>query len=167
MEYDIIYTKRRTLCLQVKNDLKIVVRSPKGISKKAIEKFVSDHTDWIKFQIEKLKALPSLPQGDDDINVLKLKTKEIIAQRIDVYSKLMNLKPERVSISSAKKRFGSCSSKGNLNFSFRLALYPVEAIDYVIVHELAHLKEMNHSKRFWKIVEKYLPDYKERQKLLR
>lgn len=167
MEYDIIYTKRRTLCLQVKNDLKIVVRSPKGISKKVIEKFVSDHTDWIKSQIEKLKALPSLPQSDDDINALKLKTKEIIAQRIDVYSKLMNLKPERVSISSAKKRFGSCSSKGNLNFSFRLALYPVEAIDYVIVHELAHLKEMNHSKRFWKIVEKYLPDYKERQKLLR
>ena len=167
MEYEIIYTKRRTLCLQVKNDLKVVVRSPKGVSKKSIEKFVLDHTDWIYTQIERIKSMPIIPQDASEIDDLKRKTKEIIAPRIEFYSQLMNLKPHRVSISSAKKRFGSCSSRGNLNFSFRLAIYPPEAIDYVIVHELAHMKEMNHSKKFWAIVEKYLPDYKERQKLLR
>ena len=79
----------------------------------------------------------------------------------------MGVSYEKVSINSAKTRFGSCSSRKTLNFSYRLALYPYEAIEYVCVHELAHLTEMNHSKKFWAIVEKYLPDYKERKKLLK
>ena len=79
----------------------------------------------------------------------------------------MGLKYGRIAITSAKTRFGSCSSKGNLSFSYLLMLYPDSAIDYVVVHELAHLKEMNHSPRFYKIIEEVLPDYKERKKLLK
>ena len=79
----------------------------------------------------------------------------------------MNLKYGRITITSAKTRFGSCSSKGNISFSYRLMLYPRELVDYVIVHELAHLSEMNHSDRFYKIIESVLPDYRERVKRLK
>jgi len=79
----------------------------------------------------------------------------------------MSLKHGRITITSAKTRFGSCSSKGNISYSYRLMLYPEAAREYVVVHELAHLLEMNHSKRFYAIIEKYLPDYKERKKLLK
>ena len=79
----------------------------------------------------------------------------------------MNLKYGRITITSAKTRFGSCSSKGNISFSYRLMLYPRELVDYVIVHELAHLSEMNHSDRFYRIIESVLPDYRERVKRLK
>ncbi|MGA2297244.1 MAG: SprT family zinc-dependent metalloprotease [FCB group bacterium] len=85
---------------------------------------------------------------------------KIISQRAMFYSQKHNLKFNKVRISNAMKRWGSCSSTGNINFSWRLVMAPREVIDYVVVHELAHLIQMNHSKRFWKIVEKILPSYK-------
>ena len=83
------------------------------------------------------------------------------------YSEEMGVSYAKVSINSANTRLGSCSSKKTLNFSYRLMLYPHEAIEYVCVHELAHLIEMNHSRKFWSIVEAYMPDYKARKKLLK
>ena len=91
----------------------------------------------------------------------------MLSAKAEYYSALMGVDFGRISIMSAKTRFGSCSSKGNIAFSYRLMLYPEAAVDYVVVHELAHRKEMNHSKAFYKIVEDILPDYKERRKLLR
>ena len=79
----------------------------------------------------------------------------------------MGLKFSRITITGAKTRFGSCSSKGNISYSYRLLLYPDAAIDYVVVHELAHLVKMNHSAQFYKIIESVLPDYKERIRLLK
>lgn len=168
MEYSIIYSKRRTLCLQVKRDGAIIVKAPYGISKKKIEDFVLSHATWLDKAIKRIKEKPSIDFLDkNQINDLKKRTYEIIAPFIEYYSKLMGVKPEKVSINSAKTRFGSCSSKKSLNFSCRLALYPIDAIEYVCVHELAHILEMNHSKKFWQIVEKYLPNYKESKKLLK
>jgi predicted metal-dependent hydrolase len=86
---------------------------------------------------------------------------------VEKYAAIMGVFPEHVSINSAKTRFGSCSSKKRLNFSCRLMTYDERAIDYVVVHELAHLKHLNHSKDFWAFVEKFMPDYKERKKLLK
>jgi predicted metal-dependent hydrolase len=86
---------------------------------------------------------------------------KIISQRAMLYSQKYNLKFNKVRISNAVKRWGSCSSNGNINFSWRLVMAPRQVIDYVVVHELAHLIQMNHSKRFWKIVERILPLYKE------
>ena len=83
------------------------------------------------------------------------------------YAKIMGLKYSRITITGAKTRFGSCSSKGNISYSYRLMFYPESAIDYVVVHELAHLIEMNHSQRFYAVIEKVLPDYKERIALLK
>ena len=104
---------------------------------------------------------------DDDVKRLKKNAKVYFNDKTEYYSKLMGLKYGRITITSAQKRFGSCSSEGNICFSYRLMLYPEEAREYVIVHELAHLKEMNHSARFYKIVESVLPDYKLRRKMLK
>ena len=79
----------------------------------------------------------------------------------------MGVKYGRITITSAKKRFGSCSSQGNISFSYRLMLYPEAAREYVVVHELAHLKVMNHSKDFYDVVASVLPDYKNRRRLLK
>lgn len=168
MEYDIIRSKRRTVCLQVKRDGSVVVRAPLKTSEKVINDFVLKHTEWIKRKQEAVKNA-HIPENFDknEVKMLKTKAKKIIEPILEYYSAKMGVSYGRVSINSAKTRFGSCSSKKTLNFSYRLVLYPYEAIEYVCVHELAHLTEMNHSKKFWAIVECYLPDYRERKKLLK
>ena len=90
-----------------------------------------------------------------------------LAARTEYFAALMELKPTGIKITSAQKRFGSCSGKNSICYSWRLMLYPPEAIDYVVVHELAHIVYKNHSAKFYALVVKYLPDYKEREKLLR
>ena len=168
MNYEIIRSKRRTVSLQVKLDGRIVVRAPLHTSEKAINDFVIKHADWIKKKQDLVKAVQDTEDFDEnEVKALKARLKEIIAPILEHYSEKMGVSYDKFSINSAKSRFGSCSSKKTLNFSYRLMLYPYEAIEYVCVHELAHLREMNHSKRFWAIVEAYLPDYKARKKLLK
>ncbi len=168
MEYEIIRSKRRTLCLQIKRNGSVIVRAPFKTSERVIDDFVNKHTDWINKKLISVKSKKEYEATDKEtVEKLKRQAKEFILPRVSYFSKIMGVFPERVSINSAKTRFGSCSSKKSLNFSYRLVFYPPEAIDYVCVHELAHLTEMNHSKKFWAIVEKYLPDYKERKKLLK
>ena len=169
MDYEIIYSKRKTLGLEVKPNLKIIVHAPYRLDKKYIDDFVQSKSDWINRTLEKLSSRTVNPYrfSDVEINEMKKKTLSVVIPKVEYYSSLMNVKPKRISASSAKRRFASCSSKGTLSFSFRLCLYPEEAIDYVVVHELAHMKEMNHSKKFWAVVEKYMPDYKTRRKLLK
>ena len=102
-----------------------------------------------------------------EAEALRKKAEEIIPQRVEHYAKIMGVEPKSVRITAAQKRFGSCSSRGTLCFSLNLMQYPSEAIDYVVVHELAHLIELNHSKKFWSVVEKYMPDYKKRRTMLK
>ena len=116
-------------------------------------------------QEEKKKNHPE-PSLDEESELRKC-AKEILPLKTAYFANLMGLKYGRITITGAKTRFGSCSSKGNISYSFRLMTYPDEALDYVVVHELAHLVEMNHSPRFYNIVEQVLPDYKERKKLLK
>jgi predicted metal-dependent hydrolase len=92
---------------------------------------------------------------------------EFISERVKQHSRQYNFLPSQVKISSAKTRWGSCSSNGTLNFTWRLVMAPVEVIDYVVVHELAHLRVKNHSRKFWKLVETVYPDYKKQRKWLR
>ena len=94
------------------------------------------------------------------------KAREIFPQRVEYYARMMGVSYGRITIREQKTRWGSCSGKGNLNFNWKLTLMPPEILDYVVVHELAHRKEMNHSRDFWKIVEQVLPDYQERRKRL-
>ena len=99
--------------------------------------------------------------------ITQLKAKETITKRASYFARLMGVSYRNITIREQKTRWGSCSSEKNLNFNWKLILAPPEVLDYVVVHELAHRKEMNHSKAFWNIVERYLPDYKERRRELR
>ncbi len=168
MKYEIKYSKRKTLSLCIKN-AELIVKAPLGTSKRIIDEIVNSKIEWINKGIEKqqkeAEKINSLT--DDQILELRCLAKRVIPQKVLMYSKIMGLNFGRITITGAKTRFGSCSSKGNLSFSYHLMLYPEEAIDYVVVHELAHLKEMNHSKKFYEIVEFVLPDYKKRRKLLK
>ena len=168
MDFEVIRSRRRTMSLQIKRDGSVVVRAPLKMPIKTINEFVSKHTDWIKSKQELVKSSHYLEVFDKKtVEALKKQLRSIIDPLIEYYSIKMGVSPTKISINSAKTRFGSCSSKKSLNFSYRLALYPYEAIEYVCVHELAHIKEMNHSKRFWQIVEDILPDYKSRKALLK
>lgn len=169
MDYEIIYSKRKTLCLQIKRDGRVIIRCPYRTSKERIESFYNSHLEWVKKKVEatKNRMVPINELSDTDIEDLKSKAWEYIPSRVDYFASIMGVTPANVSINRAKTRFGSCNSKKRLNFSCNVMRYPIEAIDYVIVHELAHIKELNHSKRFWGIVESILPDYKERQKILK
>lgn len=99
-------------------------------------------------------------------NFYKKMAKEIIMERVKFYANKYSFKYNKIKITSANKRWGSCTSKGNLNFSYRLIMAPLEIVDYVVVHELVHLIDKTHKKSFYNKVEKILPDYKERKKWL-
>jgi len=101
------------------------------------------------------------------ILLYKKLAKEVIDERVSHYANIMGVHPTSVKITSAKTRWGSCSGKDGLCFTWKLILADLTAVDYVVVHELSHIKEHNHSPRFWRIVERALPDYRERQKQLK
>ncbi|NLP48480.1 MAG: M48 family metallopeptidase [Clostridiales bacterium] len=114
-----------------------------------------------------------LPQNIDDagakrllVNLYKNLAREHIGKRVEKFSALMGLKPSAIKINNAKTRWASCSSKGNLNFSWRLIMASESCIDYVVVHELAHMRQANHSPLFWAEVSKYYPNYNEARKEL-
>ena len=168
MEYEIIYSKRRTVSLCVK-DGKLIVRAPFGTSEQRLGEIVASHREWVERAVEKQQTprKKDTPLSDEQIRSIRNYAKQILTAKAEYFSKIMGLKYGRITITGAKTRFGSCSSSGNISFSYLLMLYPNEAIDYVVVHELAHLRELNHSQKFYKIVESVLPDYKERRKLLK
>lgn len=168
MEIKIIRSNRKTLSLSVDDELNAVVRAPFYVSSEKINAFVSNNAEWLERAAKRKETqLEKYNLTDAQLNNLINSAKEIIPQRVKYFSALMNLKPTGVKITKAKKRFGSCSGKNYLCFSCYLMLYPVEAIDYVVVHELAHIKHHNHSKDFYALIYQYMPDYKQREKLLK
>ena len=167
MDYSVIYSKRKTVSLVIKRG-ELIVRAPIGTSQKRIKKLIDDHLEWIEKSVEKTKNAPPPEEiSAEEEKALRKKAKLVLRGKTQYYSELMGLKCGRITITGAKTRFGSCSSKGNISYSFRLMKYPEDAIDYVVVHELAHLLELNHSPKFWAIVASVFPDYKRRRKLLK
>lgn len=168
MNIKIIKSKRKTISLSVDDELNAVVRAPFGVSDKEAYAFVAKNEKWLgnavlrkKEQLEKYNISPEEKQKLID------KANDHIPKRVEYYSRLMNLKPTGVKITSAKKRFGSCNGKNSVCFSYYLMLYPEDAIDYVVVHELAHIKHHNHSKDFYALVKRFMPDYKSRENILK
>ena len=168
MEYKLIRSKRKTIELSIDDDLCVLIKAPLKMSTKDIESFVEKHKKWIEKHIEEKKTrLEKYSVSEADEAVLKKKALPYLTERTEYFAKLMGLKYTGIKITSAKKRFGSCSGKNSICYSWRLMQYPPEAIDYVVIHELAHTVYKNHGKDFYKLIEKYLPDYKKREKLLK
>lgn len=164
MNIEIIKSNRKTLAIEIKKDLSIIVRAPMFISKGEIQKFIDEKTPWIEKTVEKIKVRneqeKSIPKfTKDEICDLADKALKIIPKRVDYYAEIMGVSYGGITIRNQVSRWGSCSQKGNLNFNCLLMLCPDEVLDYVVVHELCHRKEMNHSKKFWSQVSYFCPEY--------
>lgn len=151
MQYKIIYSSRKTLCLQITRDAELIVRAPLRCSKKLIEEFVAKNENWIenKLAAAKEKAQSIVSYTKSDIEKMRAEAKRIIPPRVEYFSKLLSLYPTSVKITSAKTRHGSCSGKNALCFSLYLMTQSSIFIDGVILHELAHIKHKNHSAAFY------------------
>ena len=168
MEYKLIRSKRKTVELSIDEDLKPLVKAPLKMSTEDIEKFVFKHKKWIEKQTKrKVEHAENFSVSHEEETVLKAKALPYLSERTDHFAEIMGVKPTGIKITSAKKRFGSCSGKNSICYSWRLMQYPLEAIDYVVVHELAHITHKNHGKEFYGLIEKILPDYKKRENLLK
>ena len=172
MNIRIIRSRRKSIALQIKDVDDVVVRAPYYVSKKEIQEFLDKHQDWLQKNLEKLskekeKEEEIVPLSEAEVRALAEKACEIIPKRVEHFAPLIGVTYGRISIRNQKTRWGSCSSKGNLNFNVGLMLVPPEVMDYVVVHELCHRLEMNHSKRFWEEVGKVIPDYKVQEKWLK
>ena len=168
MTYILKRSNRKTISIEVTRDCEIIVRAPRHTSTREIERVLEEKKSWLKRAIiSQREKGPQKVYTAEEIEILKERARDVIPKRVEYYSKIMGVSPKGISITSAQKRFGSCSSKGRISFTYRLMDYPMDAIDYVVVHELAHLKVMKHNKEFYRIIEEVLPDYKERIKILK
>lgn len=164
----LVRSRRKTLSIQLKPDGSLLVRAPFASQTVRIEEFVRSHRDWIEKNREKLRQRPApLPLTPEKEKELRRLTRERVLPRVPYWSARVGAVPRKTQISPALKRWGSCSSKGTVSLSLMLGEQEEDAADYVIVHELCHLKEMNHSPRFWQLVESVLPDWRQRREKLR
>ena len=155
--YELIRSRRKTLALELTREGQLIVRAPLRISPR----------DWIAHHLAKQAARPTLPPPDaPETQALKTQAQAILPEKVAHWSSIMEVHPTGLRITTARKRYGSCSSKGSLCFSCYLMCCPEEAVELVVVHELCHLREMNHGPGFYALLERYLPDWKERKKLL-
>ena len=164
MEYELIRSRRKTLSVEIKPDGRIIVRAPMRYPKREIERFLLEKSEWIRThrarilqRQEQQEAYPIPALTDAQLRDLKRRAAKVIPGRVQYFAPLVGVDYGRISIRSQR----------NLNFNCLLLLAPPEVLDYVVVHELCHRKEMNHSPRFWAEVGRVLPDYKASKKWLR
>ena len=163
ISYKIRKSKRaKRVRLAVYCDGSVVVTSPMGVDKNIIEKFVRDKWQWIKNKLEFFEnADEKLIRTFSKEDYLKYKDEalKLVEKKVKKFNKIYNFKYNKIFIKNQKTRWGSCSEKGNLNFNYKILFLEEKLQDYVIVHELCHLKEFNHSRKFWSLVGKALPEY--------
>ncbi len=162
-------SKRKTISLQIKPDRSIELKAPMQMKDAQIKEFLHQKSDWIEKHLQAVyehqKQMSQINHlSQEEIQELANQALEVILKRVSYFAPLVGVTYGRITIRNQKSRWGSCSSKGNLNFNCLLMLMPPEVLDYVVVHELCHRKEMNHSPQFWAEVRKVMPDY-EKQKI--
>ena len=171
MEYDVIRSSRKTIAVEIKNG-KVLVRAPFLATDRQIKDLVEKDRDWIeahlaKAQAQKAAAEAVPPLSLDEIRALANEAMVYIPMRAAYYAKLIGVKYKHITIRNQRTKWGSCSSQGNLNFNCLLMLAPPEVVDSIVVHELCHLKEMNHSDKFYAEVLRVYPNYWECHKWLK
>ena len=168
----LIRSDRRTISLEITPAGQVVVRAPRHMSEAEIRRFVDSKSSWLaKYLQKRLEDVDSLQtEGsftEQEIERMVKLAKQVIPEKVAYYARVMGVSYGRISIRKQKTRWGSCSREGNLNFNCLLMMAPPEVLDYVVVHELSHRLEMNHSARFWAQVEKAIPDYRAPRKWLK
>lgn len=165
---EIIRSSRKTLGLEVTSEGMIRIRAPYGVSEDVILRFLESKSAWIQKSLAKVRARQEKLKEEEaqygklteaELKVLKMQAEEVFPARAAFYAGKMGISYGRITIRRQKTRWGSCSQSGNLNFNCLLMLAPPGVVDYVVVHELCHRIEMNHSPRFWELVGEVYPDY--------
>ncbi|MDO5415882.1 MAG: M48 family metallopeptidase [Lachnospiraceae bacterium] len=173
---EVIYSERRTLGLEVSREGQVKLRAPRRTADRVIQNFAESRKAWIieKYLLAEARREAAAERGVPDYvehPELEKRYREMARKKLEertaYYARRMGVSYNRISIRAARTRWGSCSGAGNLNFHWKLIRMPEAVLDYVVVHELAHRKEMNHSAAFWAIVEGVLPDYRERRRWLK
>ena len=166
--YQIIRSSRKTISLEIRPDGSILVRAPRRMSDRAIGEFVLSKESWLREKLRKYEARPQLPPlTNSELDTMKKQAKEDLIVRVNRFAPLVGVSFGRITIRAQKTRWGSCSRESNLNFNCLLMLCPEDIRDYVVIHELCHRKEMNHSSRFWAEVAAVCPDYAARRRWLK
>lgn len=161
--------QRKTLAISVTEDAELMIKAPFHMPEQEIQRFLKQRRFWIykqtKRMIEQNASKPVRSEGE--IRALRKRAEEVLWQKTVYYANLLGVSCQGIRIGDQKTFWGSCSSKGRISYNWHLVLMPERIQDYVVVHELCHLMEMNHSVRFWNQVEGMIPDYKERRKWLK
>ena len=171
--YSLIRSNRKTLAIQVSTTGQVTVRAPRTMSDSTIDAFLTQKESWILKHLshatpESSSETPKNPPLSDFRRSYYMESaRKIFKRKTAVYAGKMGVTYGRITIREQKTRWGSCTSEGNLNFNWRLIFAPEEVVDYIVVHELAHRKEMNHSRAFYDVVASVLPDYKVQEKWLK
>jgi predicted metal-dependent hydrolase len=167
----LIRSRRRTIGLQITSDARLIVRAPVFVSEDHIHRLISRKGSWIKakqdYFKERQNKVPARNLLPGEAFLLKAQALEYITLRVEYYAQMAGVKYKSIRINNAKTRWGSCGYKDTLNFTWRLMMAPARVVDYVIVHELMHLKQKNHSHQYWAEVEKMMPDYKQDERWLK
>ena len=169
MEYRLIRKNRKTVSMKLQPDGSVVVTAPVWVSRRRIDDFVHRHVAWVERQRRRLAEREKWEESltPDRVALLKMRARAELPPKIAHYAERLGVKPTGFKVTSAAKRFGSCNAKNSLCFSWRLMSYPEAAIDYVVVHELCHILHHDHSRAFYAAVAAVMPDYKQRETLLK
>lgn len=165
----LVRSSRKTLAVQIRTDGTVIARAPLRMPKDRILCFLSEKASWIRMQQgrmqerEKMRQQARIHLDAAQEKELRERAKSVLAQRTAYFARQVGVTYGRITVRDQKTRWGSCSQTGNLNFNFRLILAPLEVLDYVVVHELCHRRQMNHSTQFWQEVAQVLPDYRKRK----
>jgi len=165
-QYEIIRSQRKTVSIQIKPDGQVIVRCPKRMGNAEVRKLVESRRAWIEKKLTQAAPKETAKFTDAELEKLRELTRKLVTPRVEYYGNRLGVRYGRIAIRAQHTRWGSCSGKGNLNFNCLLALVPEAVLDYIVVHELCHRKEFNHSERFWAEVERVLPDYRVQKKWL-
>ena len=166
--YLLIRSDRKTVAIQVERDGRVVVRAPKGCTRAEAEDHLRQHLQWVEHHRLRQQAYAAAHPDPTETELVRLtdRARQVLPPLIAHHAKRMGVTPAGFSVTRARTRLGSCSFLNRLNFSCLLMQYPHAAVEYVVVHELAHIRHKNHSPAFWQEVEHYLPDWRQRKALL-
>lgn len=177
-DIELIRSDRKSIAIEIGRDLKIKVRAPRRMNQSQIMWFVKEKEQWMRLHLAKMIQLQKMQEKEmtdtqrttltpEDLQRLMVLARREIPVRVKYFAEQMGVTYGKITIRNQKTRWGSCSQIGNLNFNCHLIEMPTEILDYVVVHELCHRKQMNHSRLFWMEVEKVLPDYQVHQRWLK